>query len=71
MINAVDSDDPIDPSHRLATMHRVKGFEFDQLSLPGLTADQLPLRFVLDGCPDELSRQHFEQQERSSFTWRP
>jgi hypothetical protein len=65
VINADESDDPSDPSLRLATMHRVKGLEFDQVFLPGLTADQLPLRPVLDGCPDELSREQFEQQERS------
>ena len=65
VINADESDDPSDPALRLATMHRVKGLEFDQVFLPGLTADQLPLRPVLDGCPDELSREQFEQQERS------
>lgn len=65
VINADESDDPSDPSLRLATMHRVKGLEFDQVFLPGLTADQLPLRSVLDGCPDELSRELFEQRERS------
>jgi superfamily I DNA/RNA helicase len=65
VINADESDEPSDPALRLATMHRVKGLEFDQVFLPGLTADQLPLRRILDGCPDELSRELFEQQERS------
>jgi superfamily I DNA/RNA helicase len=27
---------PSDPALRLATMHRVKGLEFDQMFLPGL-----------------------------------
>jgi len=65
VINADESDDPSDPALRLATMHRVKGLEFDQVFLPGLTADQLPLRRILDGCPDQLSKELFEQQERS------
>jgi superfamily I DNA/RNA helicase len=65
VINADESDDPSDPALRLATMHRVKGLEFDQVFLPGLTADQLPLRRVLDDCPDQLSKEQFEQPERS------
>jgi len=46
-------------------MHRVKGLEFDQVFLPGLGADQLPLRRILTGCPDQLSKELFQQQERS------
>ena len=65
VIKAEESDDPSDPALRLATMHRVKGLEFDQVFLPGLNADQLPLRRILNGCPDELSKALFEQQERS------
>jgi len=65
VINADESDDPSDPALRLATMHRVKGLEFDQVFMPGLTAEQVPLRRILDGCPDELSKEMFEQQERS------
>lgn len=65
VINADESDDPSDPALRLATMHRVKGLEFDQVFLPGLTADQIPLRPILDDCPDQLSKELFEQQERS------
>ena len=65
LINADESDDPSDPALRLATMHRVKGLEFDQVFLPALTADQLPLRRILDDCPDQLSKELFEQKERS------
>ena len=65
VINADESDDPSDPALRLATMHRVKGLEFDQVFLPNLNADQLPLRRIQDGCPDELSKELFQQQERS------
>jgi mRNA-degrading endonuclease RelE of RelBE toxin-antitoxin system len=65
VINADESDDPSDPSLRLATMHRVKGLEFDQVFIPGLDIAQMPYRFELDQRPDQLSRELFEQQERS------
>jgi superfamily I DNA/RNA helicase len=65
VINADESDDPSDPALRLATMHRVKGLEFDQVFIPGLDVAQMPYRFELDQRPDQLSRELFEQQERS------
>jgi len=65
VINADESDDPSDPALRLATMHRVKGLEFDQVFLPGLDVAQMPYRFERDQRPDQLSRELFEQQERS------
>jgi len=65
VINADESDDPSDPALRLATMHRVKGLEFDQVFLPGLDASQMPLQFELNKRPDPLSKDLFEQQERS------
>jgi mRNA-degrading endonuclease RelE of RelBE toxin-antitoxin system len=65
VINADESDDPSDPALRLATMHRVKGLEFDQIFLPGLDASQMPLQFELNNRPDPLSKDLFEQQERS------
>lgn len=65
VINADESDDPSDPALRLATMHRVKGLEFDQVFLPGLDASQMPLQVELNKRPDVLSRELFEQQERS------
>jgi mRNA-degrading endonuclease RelE of RelBE toxin-antitoxin system len=65
VINKDESDDPSDPALRLATMHRVKGLEFDQMFLPGLDQTQMPYRFELDQRPDQVSRELFEQQERS------
>jgi hypothetical protein len=65
VINADESDDPSDPALRLATMHRVKGLEFDQIFLPGLDASQMPLQVEVNKRPDALSRELFEQQERS------
>ncbi|MEY4352144.1 MAG: hypothetical protein RLZZ609_385 [Cyanobacteriota bacterium] len=65
VIKAEESDDPSDPALRLATMHRVKGLEFDQVFLPALDASQMPLQVELNKRPDALSRELFEQQERS------
>jgi superfamily I DNA/RNA helicase len=65
MINADESDDPSNPALRLATMHRVKGLEFDQVFLPELDASQMPLQVELNKRPDQLSKDLFEQQERS------
>jgi mRNA-degrading endonuclease RelE of RelBE toxin-antitoxin system/AcrR family transcriptional regulator len=65
VINKDESDDPSDPALRLATMHRVKGLEFDQMFIPGLDHTQMPLRIELDQRPDQVSKELFEQQERS------
>ena len=65
VINKDESDDPSNPALRLATRHRVKGLEFDQVFIPGLDASQMPLRYELDQRPDQTSRELFEQQERS------
>ena len=46
-------------------MHRVKGLEFDQVLIPGLDATQMPLRYELDKRPDQVSKELFDQQERS------
>lgn len=65
VIEADEADDPSDPALRLATMHRVKGLEFDQVLIPCLSDDQMPLRSELARRPDQVSRDLFEQQERS------
>ena len=65
MINADESDDPSDPALRLATMHRIKGLEFDQVFLPELDDSQMPLQVELNKRPDQFSKDLFEQQERS------
>ena len=65
IINKDESDDPSDPALRIATMHRVKGLEFDQVFIPNLDINQLPLRVELDQRPDQLSRELFKNQERS------
>ena len=65
VIGPNEVDDPNDVSVRLATMHRVKGLEFDQVLIPALNSDQMPLKRVLDRKLDWVSKERFEQQERS------
>ncbi len=65
VITAEEADDPSATAMRLATMHRVKGLEFDHMLIPGLNAGVLPDRRVLERCADQVSKDAFEQQERS------
>ena len=65
IITKDDWDDQSDKSIRIATMHRVKGLEFDQIFIPFLDFDQMPFRYELNNKPDELSRNNFVKQERS------
>lgn len=65
VITAEQADDPSETALRLATMHRVKGLEFDHMVIPGLNAGVLPDRGVLGRCADQVSKDAFEQQERS------
>jgi superfamily I DNA/RNA helicase len=50
---------------RFATMHRVKGIEFDHIFIPGARKDTLPLAHALRGCDNEVSRANAEKAERS------
>lgn len=65
VITAEQADDPSETALRLATMNRVKGLEFDHMVIPGLNAGVLPDRGVLGRCADQVSKDAFEQQERS------
>ena len=50
---------------RLASIHRVKGLEFDELILASANSGLIPLSFVIDGKADQVSRQQAETEERS------
>jgi superfamily I DNA/RNA helicase len=60
-------DDSSRPGLRIATMHRVKGLEFDRVIVAGANADVLPLRSVLDRASDAAAREDLEHQERALF----
>jgi superfamily I DNA/RNA helicase len=49
---------------RVATMHRVKGLEFDRVVVAGANEDVLPLYGVLRATEDEAVRTDIEMQER-------
>ena len=50
---------------RLATMHRVKGLEFDRVALAGVNDDLVPLPAALDARGDAVERESAETEERA------
>ncbi len=57
-------DNPLDEGLRLATMHRVKGLQFNYILLPGLNADILPLESVFNQNEDKVTQTRFVDGER-------
>ena len=49
----------------LATVHRVKGLEFDQVILASANEGLIPLSYALDGKADQVSLRQAENEERS------
>jgi len=49
----------------LATVHRVKGLEFDQVILASVNQGIIPLSYALDGKADKISLNAAENEERS------
>ncbi len=58
-------DNPADGGVRIATMHRVKGLQFDYMLLPALGEEILPLNLALTQGSDETAKQRFVNSERS------
>lgn len=58
-------DDPSVPGLRLATMHRVKGLEFDRVVVAGVNNKVVPLESALARTSDDAAREDVEQQERA------
>jgi superfamily I DNA/RNA helicase len=50
---------------RLATMHRVKGLEFDRMIMASINEGLVPLSVALDGKGDKVSRIAAETEERA------
>ena len=50
---------------RLATMHRVKGIEFDYVILVSVCDEIVPFESILSAQENEIDRQNFLQKERS------
>jgi superfamily I DNA/RNA helicase len=65
VIEADKADNNQQADHvRLATMHRVKGLQFDYIFLPSLNCNILPLQSVVEKCADESSQNRFIQGEK-------
>lgn len=60
-----DGDDLQAPGLRVASMHRVKGLEFDRMLIVGVNAEEVPLASALQSAPDETARDVVELGERS------
>lgn len=60
-------DDSAKPGLRVATMHRVKGLEFDRVIVAGATSELLPLASALARASDAAAREDLEHQERALF----
>lgn len=50
---------------RLATVHRVKGLEFDHVIFASFNDGLVPLQFIADSSADDVSKEMYDQQERS------
>lgn len=60
-----DVEDPKQPGVRLATMHRVKGLEFDRMVVAGVNAQLVPYKLALEETSDHAVRADVEARERS------
>ena len=61
-IDRSEADDSTKAGLRVATMHRVKGLQFEYVILAGLTKDELPPKRILDRSSDK--RAHLSLIER-------
>lgn len=59
------ADDPRARGLRVATMHRVKGLEFDRMIIAGLSEDQMPLAWLVARSEDPAVRREAELMERA------
>ena len=61
--------DTVDPAEtegvRLATMHRVKGLEFDRVVMASMNADVVPLPAAIDARGDAVERESAKTEERA------
>lgn len=60
-------DVPSEPGLRLATMHRVKGLEFDRVVIAAVNDGVVPLASALSSASDTAAQGDVERQERSLF----
>ncbi|MEO0433909.1 MAG: UvrD-helicase domain-containing protein [Cyanobacteria bacterium J06656_5] len=63
-IHRSEPDNPALPGVRIATMHRVKGLQFEHVILAGATQENLPLQSVLAKAADTAARNAFIRSDR-------
>lgn len=65
LIRRSEPEDRNAPGVRLATMHRVKGLEFERVIIAGVNKGILPLNQALDDCLLDMEREEVEVRERA------
>ena len=65
VINRDTIDDAAHAGVRLATMHRVKGLEFERVVMASMNEGLVPLSAAIAGTGDETARELAETEERS------
>lgn len=58
-------DDPSRPGLRVATMHRVKGLEFERMVIAGMSEDAMPWRKVVERSQDAAVKREAIDMERA------
>ncbi len=64
-VHRSEPDDFDKPGLRVATMHRVKGLEYDRMVIAGVNQDSMPLRLRLERSSDKAVRREAELMERA------
>jgi len=65
VIQTQQADKENEPGLRLATMHRVKGLEFDAVLIAGASEGIIPPSHVIQQCADAIDLENTETRERS------
>lgn len=65
LIRRSQAEDRRAPGLRLATMHRVKGLEFDQVIIAGVNKGIIPLEVMMKDSSDPVVREESEVRERA------
>ena len=65
LIERDTADDGAQAGVRLATMHRVKGLEFDRVVMASMNEGLVPLSVAIESGSDDTARETAETEERS------
>lgn len=66
-VHRSQADDPSKSGLRVATMHRVKGLEFDRMVIAGVNDDLMPWRRAVERSDDAAVKREAEEMERALF----